>query len=192
MRTETVVASGERMQATSAISVSGGDGRRDSLFPYARWFARLDQLALQFRAADPYPHVVLDQFLDPQVAEACAREFPPRRDGSWNHYTHVNERKYAKSDRRAFPPMLQALIQELNSPRFLRFMQALTGIDALIADEGLMGGGLHQSGNGGFLNIHADFTGHPHHPRWRRRVNLLVYLNPDWQESYGGELELWD
>jgi hypothetical protein len=152
----------------------------------------VEELAAKFRAAEPYPHLVLDQFLDARVAEECLRDFPSRPDASWTNYTHINERKYAKSDQRAFPHVLQALIGELNSPRFLHFVEQLTGIDSLVADESLMGGGLHQSGNGGFLNMHADFTGHPHHERWRRRVNLLIYLNPDWQESYGGQLELWD
>lgn len=165
---------------------------RSSSFPYGRWLNRVEELAAKFRAADPYPHVVLDQFLDAAVAEECLRDFPSRPDASWTNYTHVNERKYAKSDQRTFPHVLQSLIQELNSPRFLRFVEQLTGIDGLVADDSLMGGGLHQSGNGGFLNMHADFTGHPHHERWRRRVNLLIYLNPDWEESYGGQLELWD
>ena len=55
----------------------------------------------------------------------------------------------------------------------------------------LEGGGLHQSPAGGFLNIHADFTVHPHHRNWQRRANLLLYLNDDWKPEYGGDLELW-
>nr|WP_247679863.1 2OG-Fe(II) oxygenase [Chitinophaga polysaccharea] len=59
-------------------------------------------------------------------------------------------------------------------------------------DDLLEGGGIHQSKRGGYLNIHADFTVHPHHRHWQRRVNVLVYLNPDWVEEWGGKLELWD
>jgi Rps23 Pro-64 3,4-dihydroxylase Tpa1-like proline 4-hydroxylase len=163
-----------------------------NIFPYARWLSRAPELAAQFESSDPYPYVVLEEFLEPAVAEACVREFPRRDDATWNNYVHVNERKHAKSDQRTFPPTIQAVTHELNSERFLGFVQAISGISGLIADDAFMGGGLHQSGKGGFLNIHADFTGHPHHPRWRRRINLLVYLNPDWEESYGGQLELWD
>jgi len=176
----------------NVVSREGDAGASRSILPYARWGAQLEDLASQFRTSDPYPYVVLERFLEPEVAAACVREFPAPGDTTWNNYTHVNERKYGKSDQRSFPPTLQAVIAELNSPRFLAFVEKLTGIDGLIADEALMGGGLHQSGKGGFLNIHADFTGHPHHRRWRRRVNLLVYLNPDWQPEYGGQLELWD
>jgi len=162
------------------------------MFSYDRWLPELPSLASRFRAAEPYPHVVLEQFLEPRLAEACLKEFPARGDKSWKNYTHVNERKFGRSDQGHFPPTLRALIAELNSARFLRWLEALTGIDGLIADDSLMGGGLHQSSSGGFLNVHADFTGHPHHERWRRRVNLLLYLNPSWQEAYGGQLELWD
>ena len=59
-------------------------------------------------------------------------------------------------------------------------------------DDHLEGGGIHQSDKGGFLNIHADFTVHPHHRNWQRRINVLVYLNKSWQEEWGGKLELWD
>src|SRR5262249_6397264 len=52
-------------------------------------------------------------------------------------------------------------------------------------------GGMHQSVRGGFLNVHADFTVHPQHVNWRRRLNVIVYLNQDWKEEYNGHLELW-
>ncbi len=70
-------------------------------------------------------------------------------------------------------------------------MSRLIGVDGLIADPSLEGGGLHQSTTGGFLNIHADFTVHPHNRKWQRRANILLYLNDDWKPEYGGDLELW-
>jgi len=83
------------------------------------------------------------------------------------------------------------VLAELNSPRFVAFLTAVTGIPDLLADDSLEGGGLHRSVKGGYLNIHADFTVHPRHRHWRRRVNLLLYLNDDWPGEYGGELEFW-
>ena len=80
-------------------------------------------------------------------------------------------------------PARRSSTRPIAPPRFLAFLEQLTGIHGLLPDDSLMGGGLHQSGDGGFLNIHADFTGHPHQERWRRRINLLIYLNPTWQES---------
>jgi 2-oxoglutarate-Fe(II)-dependent oxygenase superfamily protein len=151
----------------------------------------IEQMAAAFQQATPFPHIVLENFLTAEAAEECLREFPSLDTAEWVHYTHVNERKFARSDRSLFGPVTGAVVDELNSPTFLQFLERLTGIRGLLADEGLMGGGLHQSGTGGFLNIHADFTGHPHRTTWRRRINLLVYLNRDWKPEYGGDLELW-
>lgn len=67
----------------------------------------------------------------------------------------------------------------------------MTGIEGLIQDPYLFGGGIHSVGAGGFLKIHADFNWH-HKLNLYRRLNLLLYLNSDWQETWGGALELWD
>jgi hypothetical protein len=73
----------------------------------------------------------------------------------------------------------------------VEFVSKLIGVDNLIADPSLEGGGLHQSTTGGFLNVHADFTVHPHQRKWQRRANILLYLNEGWKPEYGGDLELW-
>ena len=166
--------------------------KNELIFPYSSWNLQLDTLKEKFLSADPFPHIVLENFLSPEAAERCRQDFPTLYSEAWINYTHVNQKKYGKSDRKTFPKFVGKTIDEFNSPSFVKFLSELTGIDDLIADEGLMGGGLHQSGRGGYLNVHADFTGHQHHPTWRRRINLLVYLNPDWNNEYGGHLELWD
>jgi hypothetical protein len=164
----------------------------EPIVPYASLYARVPALREEFRRADPYPYVVMEDFLAPDVVERMLAEFPGIASGEWIHYVHYNERKYGKTNRDSFGPTIGAVIDELNSPRFLGFLRDVTGINDLLADETLEGGGLHQSERGGFLNVHADFTVHPHRRDWRRRLNLLLYLNPVWEESYGGYLELWD
>ena len=62
---------------------------------------------------------------------------------------------------------------------------------SLIPDPYLFGGGLHELKDGGFLNIHCDFNKHPK-MNLDRRINILIYLNHDWKDQYGGALELWD
>jgi 2OG-Fe(II) oxygenase superfamily len=94
--------------------------------------------------------------------------------------------------RELFPPALGAVTDELNSPEFARWVSELTGIPNLMADPTLEGGGLHQSGPGGYLNVHTDFSKHHLHTHWRRRVNLILYLNPEWDENWGGSIELWE
>ena len=80
----------------------------------------------------------------------------------------------------------------MNSYEFINFLNNLTGIkEKLIPDPYLWGGGFHELKNEGFLNIHSDFNVHPE-LKLNRRINLLIYLNKDWQENYGGSLELWD
>ncbi len=164
----------------------------EALFPYSRWTPQIAELKERYYAADPFPHIALDNFLEPGLAQQLVQEFPKVDSSQWVNYVHVNERKFGKKDRGSFAPTIGAVVDELNSPRFLDFLRALTGIEGLMADPSLEGGGLHQIPRGGFLNVHADFTVHPHHRKWRRRVNVLVYLNDNWEDSYGGKLELWD
>ena len=164
----------------------------EDILPYSRWQAELNVLRQKYRDADPFPHIVLENFLQAETAEEAAMEFPAINSEDWIHYVHINEKKFGKTDRSTFGPTLWNIVGELNSDRFIRFLSELTGIKGLFADESLEGGGLHQSGRGGFLNIHADFTVHPHHRDWRRQVNVLVYLNKNWKDEYGGHLELWD
>jgi len=151
----------------------------------------VDQMKARYQSARPYPHIVIDNLLQPEAAKAAMAEFPPLDPESWNNYVHINERKFSNTDPGTWPPTLRQILDELNSPRFVHFVGELLGADNLIADPSLEGGGLHQSPRGGFLNIHADFTVHPHNRNWERRANIILYLNDDWKPEYGGDLELW-
>jgi Rps23 Pro-64 3,4-dihydroxylase Tpa1-like proline 4-hydroxylase len=162
------------------------------LFPYERWQSQLTALARQYRDASPFPHIHLTDFLEPAVAQALADEFPQPNSSAWIQYKHYNENKSGLTKREMFPPLLGKLADELNSPEFLSWLSDLTGIPDLLADPTLEGGGLHQSSRGGFLNVHADFTMHHHEKNWRRRINLILYLNPGWRREWGGAIELWD
>lgn len=160
---------------------------------YAKWNAQLAALSEQYQSANPYPHIVLENFLNPQVLDECINEFNKlNASDGWINYTHYNEKKKGLNKLDLLPAAIKETINELNSPEFLTFLSKLTGINNLQKDDQLEGGGIHQSTRGGYLNIHADFTVHPHHRNWQRRVNVLVYLNRDWKEEWGGKLELWD
>jgi DNA-binding transcriptional LysR family regulator len=144
-----------------------------------------------YRTAQPYPHVVFDDFLPTPVVEAVLAEFPKPGDIEWQRFQNSREIKLACRDEALFGPATRSLIWELNSQAFLRFLEALTGIDNLIADPQLAGGGMHQIVRGGKLGVHVDFNKHGNY-KLDRRLNLLLYLNKDWREEYGGHLELWD
>jgi len=162
------------------------------LFSYVMWSAQASVLSRRFRENKPYPHLHLRNFLDPYLAADAAAEFPGLETDAWTRYKHQNENKLGLTRRSLFPPLLSEVVDELNSPEFVRWLSQVTGIPGLLADDSLEGGGLHQSGPGGFLNIHTDFTTHHYHKNWHRRVNLILYLNLNWQEQWGGAIELWD
>ena len=156
-----------------------------------RFERNIERLHADFASADPYPHIVIDEFLEPEAAKAAIAEFPAVDAERWTNYIHVNERKFSHTDPTTWGPTLQRILDELNSPRFVQLIGNLLAVDDLIADPSLEGGGLHQSTRGGFLNIHADFTVHPHHRNWQRRANIILFLNDSWAPEYGGDLELW-
>src|SRR5271169_2870792 len=162
------------------------------LFPYARWRAQSPSLTQQFRKGKPFQHIHVQDFLDTKLAHELSAEFPVPNSSAWIQYKHYNEDKTGLTKRELFPPLLAKVTEELNSPEFVAWISKLTGIPNLIADPDLEGGGLHQSGRGGFLNVHTDFNMHHYHKNWRRRVNLILYLNPGWQTEWGGAIELWD
>jgi Rps23 Pro-64 3,4-dihydroxylase Tpa1-like proline 4-hydroxylase len=144
-----------------------------------------------YSSAEPFPHIEIDNFLIPSVALTGSQKFPSQRESSWVHYSHFNEDKCAITNVSRMPDFFRELIAELNSHHFIESLEKLTGVSNLKADPTLQGGGLHLTKRGGFLNIHADFTAHPIQRSWQRQVNLLLYFNQNWTESYEGHLELW-
>lgn len=147
--------------------------------------------AADFAVAHPFPHVVIDDFLPEDVADAVAAEYALVEE-RWKHYNHVNEKKRAITDLDEMSPRARALFEDFNSQAFVEFMARLTGIADLVADPDLEGAGMHMSRRGGYLNVHADFLTHTRRRNWSRQLNLLVYLNRDWQEEWSGNLELWN
>jgi 2OG-Fe(II) oxygenase superfamily len=153
---------------------------------------RSRDLAAGFGAAKPYPHVVVDEFLREDAARELARVFPgPADPVAWDHYAAPGlEVKLGCGREERLPAPIRHAIHELNSGPFIRFLEELTGIDHLLPDPHLSGGGIHLSRQGGHLGVHADFNWHEK-LQAHRRLNLLIYLTPDWRREYGGELELW-
>ena len=153
---------------------------------------RLSVLKEEFATAHPYQHIVIDNFLPSDIFQQAMADFDVVSKEQWTGYLHVNERKFANSNPTTWGPTLQQIANELNTPEFVSLLEELTGIPKLLIDPTFEGGGLHQSLRGGFLNMHADFTVHPHQRHWKRRLNLLLYCNENWLPEYGGGLELWD
>jgi hypothetical protein len=147
-------------------------------------------LSNSYREAQPFPHIVMDDFLDPEVLRNVLAEFPSS-DGK-QFFDRDQERfKLQYAPQEIASGLIRNLFAELNGQAFLGFLEELTGIDGLIPDPYYDGGGLHETKRGGHLGVHADFNIHGR-LNVQRRLNLLVYLNEDWPAEYGGQLELWD
>jgi Rps23 Pro-64 3,4-dihydroxylase Tpa1-like proline 4-hydroxylase len=147
-------------------------------------------LAEQYQSAQPYPHIVMDDFLPPDFLRDLAREFPEDDDGLSFERPQENL-KTQRSPHKLASRNLRTFLNELNSPAMLRFLQEMTGIKHLMGDPYFLGGGLHETRAGGHLGMHADFNVH-RLINCERRLNLLIYLNDDWSPDYGGDLEIWD
>jgi len=152
--------------------------------------AAVDRMAAEFRAATPFPHLVLDDLLD--AGPELATLFPPPDWSGWLPYKNAYQpEKLCCSDLAVIPEPLAAVLRQCNDRPFLHFLESVTGIERLIPDPYLEGGGLHSSGPGGVLTAHTDFHIYER-LRLFRRVNVIMYLNPEWKPEYGGCLELFD
>lgn len=164
------------------------------LVAYERWEPRLDDLGASWRDAQPFPHVVLDDFLDPEVCRALTGEFRDVDVGGagWIENRHYSQRLRSRNGRDAFAPPARALLDELDSPRFRRFVERLSGSAGLFLDQEMTDGGLSAMGRGDFFDLHTDMQAHALRRTWKRRVNLIIYLSEGWREEWHGALELWD
>lgn len=150
-----------------------------------------------YRTATPFPHAVIDDFLPVDDCEALLDVFPSVDSKVWLDWrkrdTNHQPRKLGIGNASRLTnvsPYLLNVLNSFNSYPFLNFLGILTGIPWLISDPYLRGGGIHQILPGGKLDIHTDFNHHKDLNIYRR-INVLFYLNKDWQPHYNGQLELW-
>jgi Rps23 Pro-64 3,4-dihydroxylase Tpa1-like proline 4-hydroxylase len=149
-----------------------------------------EALAPSFNAAKPFHFVVIDNFLTDEVARAVAAEFPSYNGPVWNEYNNAIEVKKAYNHWDKFPPATYRLFNFFNSPAFTGEVAKLCGGE-LYSDPGLHGGGWHSHGPGGKLNMHLDYSIHPK-TGLERRMNLILYIQPDWDPTWGGALGFWN
>lgn len=144
-----------------------------------------------FARATPFAHAVVDDLLPPDVADALAAEFDAAGP-SWKSYHHVNEKKLVASDVGTMGQTARSVVTMLHDTVFVAALEAIVGVDGLRSDPELDGAGLQQTRAGGFLNVHLDHLSHAKRRTWSRQVNLILFVNRDWDPAWGGALELWD
>jgi Rps23 Pro-64 3,4-dihydroxylase Tpa1-like proline 4-hydroxylase len=153
-----------------------------------------ETLRRAFLSAKPFPYVKIDNFLEADAARKIADAYPvfdvALEKGM--SFKSVNERKKVQvTNSKEFSQPVAELNELLASPAFLDDLSFITSMPQLLADEQLVGGGIHMTGPGGRLDVHVDFN-YVEERALHRRLNLLLYLNPDWQDSWGGQFQLWD
>jgi Rps23 Pro-64 3,4-dihydroxylase Tpa1-like proline 4-hydroxylase len=148
-------------------------------------------LVAAYKAAQPFPHIVIDDFLPPELLESCIKHLETSAGENGVRFDREQERYKSQYNPDLLSPNLRALFYSFNSRPFIKVLENITGIKGLIPDPFFLGAGLHETTQGGHLSIHADFN---HHKPMdlERRINVLIYLNKDWKPEYGGQLELWD
>jgi hypothetical protein len=151
-----------------------------------------ESLSGDYCFAEPFPHIVIDNFLPIEVIDKIYANFPMERlDGDVMFelgYAGLHKRQVQPANCNGF---IREVFGFFNSAPVVQFLESLTTIPSLIPDPHFVGGGFHETSAGGKLGIHADFrineTLH-----LNRRINMIIYLNKEWDEVYGGQLELWD
>lgn len=153
----------------------------------------IDSLSKEFQSAEPFNHIYIDNFFNERLLNGVLNDLENSDFDKWDKRDHKSVQVKWRSDWKSdseIPDITFDLIQYLNSGDFLRFLSKLTGIQGLIPDPYLTGGGLNQINPGGLLEVHADGNWHDL-MGVHRRLNVIVYLNKNWQDSYNGGLELW-
>ena len=157
---------------------------------FGDWINHIPELKESFLNDCPYENVVIDNFLNPSYAEKLYDSFPSYFE-NWYKYENPIEVKYAFDNIYLLPDELKNYFYYLSSSKIMSLFSNMTNIPDLEYDEYLHGAGLHSHPKYGRLNIHLDYEKHPHSGK-ERRINVILFLSKNWQESWNGANELWD
>jgi hypothetical protein len=154
----------------------------------------IDQLKRSVAVAHPFPFFHIDNFLSDSFANSVLASYPTYGDAlrEGRSFNAVNEKgKVQLTDSKTFAPPVRELNEVLASQEWLDILSYVMDIRELLPDDQLIGGGIHQTGARGHLDVHVDFN-YIADRKLHRRLNILIYFNKDWDSSWGGNIELWD
>ena len=152
-----------------------------------------ENLNKEFFQAQPFKHVVIDNFLEKEHAYQLLHDLDNDNQDKWDKRDHDRIQIKWRSDWKQdsdIPKKTLSMIQYFNGGTFLRWLSKVTGINGIIPDPYLTGGGFNKINKGGTLAVHADGNWHDL-MGVHRRLNVIVYLNEEWDDNWGGHLELW-
>jgi len=158
-------------------------------------FERLRQekelLKKQFLSAKPFPHIAIDNFLKEGCAEKLYNDAAMPNSKNKIKDPLFSKNRYQYPEYENISDNYKKLGEDIRSEEFASLISYITDED-IFFDPNFHGGGLHIGTKNAHLDMHADFNYHPKHLNWFRNLNLLLYLNKDWQKEYGGSLKLED
>jgi Rps23 Pro-64 3,4-dihydroxylase Tpa1-like proline 4-hydroxylase len=143
----------------------------------------------------PFPHIVIDNFIDEKYIKEILNDMDKLTIDKSYYFGHESIEKNKFAFNNNFGNTLQNIFIELNSNEFINIIEQKTGIKNIIRNNlNLQGAGVHKVYNRGFLCMHKDFEGYYDnvYGLLDRRINILIYMNPEWKEEYGGQLCLYD
>ena len=157
---------------------------------FGEWTKDISNLNTAFLNAEPFEHIVIDNFLETSYAEIISEKFPAV-NSDWHEYKNPIEVKYTYDNINDLDPDLKNFFYYLSSPEVTNIMRSITGISDLEYDEYLHGAGLHKHPRYGRLNIHLDYEKHPISGK-ERRLNVILFMSKEWNPIWNGSNELWD
>ena len=157
-------------------------------------FVDLQKLNVNYESY-PFPHTIIDNFLNEDILKKTLSSINSlkTKDAPQAYLGKKNESKKFAFNKK-YGAFLGELFKELNSIEFIKAIEKLTGIDNIIKENTtLRGAGIHIIENKGYLQLHTDFNSYVDKGvKLDRRINLLIYMNPEWKPEYNGDLCLCD
>ena len=167
------------------------DTNQDITNIFGDWVKNIDKKREIFSSSYPFGHVVINDFLNKDLAETAFSKFPSNYD-DWHKYNNPLEVKYALDDFNMMDESIQSIFKTLSSQQAIDIFSKITNIPNLEHDPYLHGGGLHAHPRNGRLNIHLDYEKHPILTDKERRLNIILFMTKDWREEWNGDNQLWD
>jgi Rps23 Pro-64 3,4-dihydroxylase Tpa1-like proline 4-hydroxylase len=157
---------------------------------FGDWIYNTENLKKQFINAEPFEHIIIDNFLNNEYANKVHELFPINYE-DWHKYENPIEVKYTYDNINILPTELKNYFYYLSSKQIIDLFRRITNIDNLNYDEYLHGAGLHCHPRNGRLNIHLDYEKHPYSGK-ERRLNVILFLSKEWEDEWNGFNQLWD
>ena len=164
--------------------------KKEAINYFGDWTLNLDELNDKFLNAEPYEHIIIENFLNKEYAEDIYNNFPNDIE-NWYKYINPIEVKYAYDDINKLPKCLKDIFYLLSTEQMIKIISKITNISNLEYDQYLHGAGLHSLPRNGRLHMHLDYEKHPYTGK-QRRLNIILYMNKEWKEEWNGQTELWN